>query len=169
MEDTEAIGTQNYELMLVANVDNADQLLSRVEKSIKEANGSGVKVERLDRKTLSYLIKKQTDAIYFVLNFEAEASAVAPIWDKLRLEQEDLLRYLLIKKLDKRIRAKKGKKIQEVQEGKEAEEKSTEKPKVTVAVKTAAKVSKVTKVKKVSKVKSKKAKVTKSAAKKGKQ
>ena len=71
--------------MLVAVNDKADQLLGRVEKFIKDANGAGARVERLGKKQLAYVIKKQTEATYFVVNFEAEGEAIKPIWDKLRL------------------------------------------------------------------------------------
>ena len=128
--------TNNYELMLVANVDRADQLLSRVEKSIKEANGSGIKVERLGKKTLAYAIKKQTDAAYFVISFEAGGETIKPVWDKLKLEQEDLLRYLMLKKKSKKVKGKKADRAEVSKAPQEIEEK----PKVTVAVKKASKV-----------------------------
>ena len=167
----------NYELMLVANVDRADQLLSRVEKSIKEANGSSVNVERLGKKTLAYTIKKQTDAAYFVISFKAEGSAIKPVWDKLKLEQEDLLRYLFLKKKDKKSKSKKGRMVSpiftEASRGKEVSQEDKEKPKVTVAVKKASKVKskkeEVAGESKVSKVKGSKMKSKKSTkGKKGK-
>lgn len=162
-----------YELVIVAVNDKADQLLGRVEKSIKEVNGLNVKVDRLGKKQLAYAIKKQTDATYFLLNFEAEAEAIKPVWDKLRLEQEDLLRYLLLKKENKKPRRIKGKRF--VPKGEEVKEEK-EKPTVTVAVKkstggtkgTKSTKGKVSKVRKVSKVKksTKAAKSTKSKGKK---
>lgn|SRR3989344_3428286 len=139
-----------YELVIVAVNDKADQLLGRVEKSIKEASGANVKVDRLGKKQLAYAIKKQTDATYFLLNFEAEGEAIGPVWDKLRLEQEDLLRYLLIKKENKKPRARKGKRLVEKEQKVEVEK---EKPKVTVAVKKKTDESKVAKDKKATKVK----------------
>ena len=122
-----------YELMLVTNTEKGDSLLVRVEKALKE-KGSNLKVERLGKKTLAYKIKKQTDANYYVLSFEAEGSVVGPIVDKLRLEQEDLLRFLLLKKIEKKSRRK----IKKVAE--EVKEEPKDKPKVTVAVKSKASV-----------------------------
>lgn len=152
-----------YELMLAANNEKADQLLGRVEKFIKDANGESVKVERLGKKQLAYQIKKQTDATYFVVNFQAEGEAIKPIWDKLRLEQEDLLRYLLIRKEEK-----KGKKKKKVSQVSEVAQEEKEKPKVTVVTKKVEKsesvkvpknkdkkVAKVAKGPKVSKTKNK--------------
>lgn len=119
-----------YELVIVAKVDKSDQLISRVEKALKDAQASNLKVERLGKKQLAYPIKKQTDANYFVVNFEAEASAIDGFASKLRLEQEDLLRYLIIKKKQVKAKSRKAAKVQE------AETKTRELPKVTVVTKT---------------------------------
>ncbi|OGD97456.1 30S ribosomal protein S6 [Candidatus Curtissbacteria bacterium RIFCSPLOWO2_01_FULL_38_11b] len=140
-----------YELMLVANVDRADQLLSRVEKNLKEANAVAISVDRLGKKPLAYSIMKQNDAIFFVVSFEAESGSIKSVWDKLRLEQEDLLRYLLIHK-PKVKASKKSRKVA----AKEEKDEEKEKPKVTVAVKKASTVKseeeRVSEVRKVSKV-----------------
>jgi len=122
-----------YELMLVTNTEKGDSLLTRVEKAIKE-KGNNLKVDRLGKKSLAYRIKKQTDANYYVLSFEAEGSFVKPLIDKLRLEQEDLLRFLLLKKVEKKSRRKTKKVVEEVKE------EPKDKPKVTVAVKSKASV-----------------------------
>lgn len=145
----------NYELMIAAVNERADQLLGRVEKFIKEANGLNVKIDRLGKKQLAYAIKKQTDATYFLLNFEAEAEAIKPVWDKLRLEQEDLLRYLLLKKENKKPRKGKRSSFAKASDDKKVsssfakasgdEDGEKKKPTVTVAVKKAAKATKVTK------------------------
>lgn len=143
----------NYELMIVAKTDKSDLLINRVEKAIKEKDAKDLKVESLGKKPLAYPIKKQTDANYYVLNFDASADVIKPVSEMLRLEQEDLLRYLIIKKKEKIVKAR-----QEAVSKKEEDEKT--KPKVTVAVKGTAKV-KSTKVKKggkSSKVKSTKGK-----------
>lgn len=135
-----------YELMLVTNTEKGDSLLVRVEKAIK-VSGSNLKVERLGKKTLAYKIKKQTDANYYVLSFEAEGSFVKPLTDKLRLEQEDLLRFLLLKNVEKKSRIKTRKIAEEVKE------EPKDKPKVIVAVKSKASV-KSTKVKSIKSAKS---------------
>lgn len=142
----------NYELMLVATVDHADQLLSRVEKSLKDADASSVNVERLGKKTLAYSIRKQKDATYFVISFEVASEAIKPVSDKLRLEQEDLLRYMLLKKEYKKKKDRKGRvpEVSKVAEVSDVSQEDKQIPKVTVAVK------------KVSKVKSEKEKDSKS-------
>lgn len=135
--------------MIVAVNDRADQLLSRVEKAVKEASAQNVKVERMGKKQLAYPIKKQVDATYFTLDFEMESEGVKPVSDKLRLEQDDLLRHLLIR-VEKKV--KKVKKAVEVKEQKEETQKeASEKPKVTVVTK--AKVSAKVEKKKVVKAK----------------
>ena len=125
-----------YELMLVTGVDRADQLLTRVEKSLKELNATAIKVDRLGKKQLAYPIKKHADGVYFLVDFEIPAEAIKPISDKLRLEQEDLLRYLLLKK--EKVLATRGKRAKFVEaiQAQEKEETPTTKPKVTVVTKT---------------------------------
>src|SRR3989344_1880414 len=105
-----------YELMLVTATEKGDLLVSRVEKSVKEI-GNNLKVDKLGKKPLAYTIKKQTDA-----------NVVKQLTYKLKLEQEDLLRYLLLKNVEKKASSKKRK----VVEVEEKEQKA--KPKKTVAV-----------------------------------
>jgi len=134
-----------YELMMVTVPTAAgESLISRFEKIIKDA-GAAVKVSNLGRKKLGYPIRKILDADYFVLDFEAEGKVVLPVLSRLRLEQEDLLRYMLIKKKLFKPSKKKGrieKSVDAFEEPKVA--------KVTVVTKkvTEEKVSKVAKVKK---------------------
>ena len=129
-----------YELMVVAVSQNADTLLSRVEKIIKEADAKDVKVERLGRKKLAYDIKKHSEGEFFLLDFNAEAESIRGISDKLRLEQEDLLRHLLIVKKEQRGRKKSGKKLEEARILEEEK-----KPKVTVVTRTVEKALRETK------------------------
>ena len=119
-----------YELVIIAKVDKSEGLVGRVEKTLKDAGATGLKVDSLGKKQLAYPIRKQTDAVYYVVNFEATTSAIGPVADKLRLEQEDLLRYLIIKKKQVKIKSKKAAKNQEV------ETKTSKLPKVTVVTKT---------------------------------
>ena len=122
-----------YELMLVTNVERGDQLLIRVEKSIKAADVSDYKVDRLGKKVLAYQIRKQTDSNYYVLSFNAPGDWISSLTEKLRLEQEDLLRFMLLKKVGK----KKSKKSKgpDVVKAETAQSGIENKPKVTVAVK----------------------------------
>ena len=137
----------SYELMLIVSK-NADgeAFLSKVEKSLKEADITSVSVDRLGVKTLAYPIAKQTEGAYFVLNFEGPGEAVGKIREMLRLEQEALLRYLIIKaKVPKKVT--KGVKRTEVTKEPEEPKVETKVAKVTVKTKVlvAKKASKVVK------------------------
>ena len=100
-----------YELVIVSKISETEGLLSRVEKTLKDANATEVKIEKLGKKILAYPIKKQTEADYIMLNFEAEGKAIAEISDMLRLEQEALLRYLIVRtKVSKVSKVSKGSK-----------------------------------------------------------
>lgn len=95
-----------YELLIVANTKDGEGVFGKVEKIVKDADSSGVKTTKLGKKNLAYPIAKQTEAEYFVVNFEAEGEAVGKITTKLRLEQESILRYLLSK--TKTLKVSKG-------------------------------------------------------------
>lgn len=84
--------------MIVSKISETEGLLSRVEKTLKDANATDLKIEKLGKKILAYPIKKQTEADYIMLNFEAEGKVISDISDMLRLEQEALLRHILLKK-----------------------------------------------------------------------
>lgn len=150
-----------YQLVIVSKLSESDGLLSRVEKALKDAEASEVKVEKLGKKQLAYPIKKQTEGDYTVVNFDAAGAVIADLSSMLRLEQEALLRHLLIKQ---KIRVKPRKKLSV---RKVEPEVKAEAPKVTVVTKTATKESsektkaakeKVTKSDKISKEKTSKAK-----------
>lgn len=143
-----------YELMVVTSgKSEVENLISRMEKLIKDGEGTQVKVVNLGKKTLAYPIKKNTEATYFLVNFEAPTNLISTLTGKLRLEQEEVLRYMIVK-------VKKGKqKAVSVKHMRQIEEKA-EVPKVQVAVKAAnKKVSKSAKTGKKA-VKSKKQKLS---------
>ncbi len=124
-----------YELMVVGSVDGAASLFEKVEKFLKEAEAINVKAEKMGKKNLAYPIKKQTEAEYFLFNFDAEPAQILQLDRKIRLEQEAVLRHLLIKA--KPIRVKKTSKVAKApEEPKVDQEPKVEvKPKVTVTTK----------------------------------
>mgnify|MGYP001608231994 CR=1 FL=1 len=160
-----------YELMVIAKTDSADEVFGKIEKFLKDIDAVSVKAEKLGKKVLAYPIAKQTEGDYFLYNFEAETQTLKGLADKIRLEQEDILRHMLVK-VPKAPKVPKVSKV--VTE--EKEEDVREKPKVTVTtrakVSEGAKVSNVSKGSKVSKAKddnaSKKEKKTVESKKKGK-
>ncbi len=96
-----------YELMLVSKLGAGDELLSLVEKNLKGASAFDLTVDKLGKKPLAYAIKKQVEAEFIVLNFNVEAAAISDLTDALRLEQENLLRYLLTTQKRKKAKQKK--------------------------------------------------------------
>ena len=126
----------------------------KIEKFIEDAKAQNVKVEKLGRKELAYPVKKQKEADYFLFYFDAEGVGIKGIGDKIRLEQEAVLRYLVIAKKAKEI-AQKQKRVAQQEEERSA--------KVTVKTvtspKTAAKVKKTPAKKKETKVVKAKTKV----------
>ena len=129
-----------YELMLVSKLGAGDELLSQVEKNLKGASATDLTVDKLGKKPLAYAIKKQTEAEFIVLQFNVEGAAISDLTDILRLEQENLLRYLLV--VQKRKKAKQKKFAAKKEEVAVKEEKA--KPKVTVVTtKVTSKVEKV--------------------------
>ena len=98
---SDIIFSMTYELTVVASCKlDSDLSFSKVEKVLKGVNACDIAVERLGRKMLAYPIVKQTEGEYFVFNFEAEGEAVKKISEALRLEQEAILRYLIIKRTE---------------------------------------------------------------------
>ncbi len=87
-----------YELMVLGNpAEDVDKLIASVEKFIKDASGSGLSTEKLGKKPLAYPVRKKNEGEYVVFNFEAPGTAVKTVSDKLKLEQEAVMRYLIIK------------------------------------------------------------------------
>lgn len=126
-----------YELMLVTKTSGSADFIAEVEKALKNANATDLKVDSLGKKLLAYPIKKQTEADFTVFLFNAQGAAIADLTSVLRLEQENLLRYLLtVQKIRKPSRKKFAKPV-EVKEEKAS-------PKVTVVTKKVAKESKMT-------------------------
>lgn len=110
--------------MLVVNpTADVDPVISRVEKSIKDASATGLKINKLGKKPLSYQIAKHSEGEYVLFDFEAGGEAVGAVSKRLRLEQEAILRYLIIK-----TKASRVSKISEIKDTRQKEEPS----KVTV-------------------------------------
>lgn len=121
-----------YELMVIAKADGADE---RVEKHLKDLAATEMKKQSLGKKQLAYPIKKVTEAEYFLWTFEAEGAAVNQLDNKLRLEQELILRHLLTV-FDPKKAAKAAKSPQVVEElSVVAAPEPKAKPKVTVTTK----------------------------------
>ncbi len=144
-----------YELMLVSKIGKGEELLSLVEKNLKNASAVDLVVDKLGKKPLAYTIKKQTEAEFIVMNFNVDGAAISDLTDILRLEQENLLRYLLTVRKNKKIKQKK----QALKKEEVVIKEEKAKPKVTVVttkVKKTTQTSKVVKKTSTTNVKGKK-------------
>lgn len=88
---------KNYELALVlkSSLSEADQkkFIDETKKTIGES-GQVLAEKALGRKNLAYRIGGETNGVFFVVNFQAEAPVPVELARKLRLD-EDVLRYII--------------------------------------------------------------------------
>lgn len=66
-----------------------------LKKSIETARGEQIVEEKLEKRTLSYPIKKQTEGIYLIYKFTAQPAAVQRIKEDFK-HNESVLRYAII-------------------------------------------------------------------------
>lgn len=92
---------RDYELVLVLDtkITGAKQktLIDKVKKVVENGKGKVNSVDEWGKKELAYPIKKQTEAIYFLLQLELPPEALKKLEDSLRIE-ENVLRHLLVSK-----------------------------------------------------------------------
>ena len=107
-----------YEMMLISKhtLSEADEkkLMVRMEKMLA-GSGKIVKTENLGKKQLAYRIKKETEGNYRLLNLELKPVSIAEITAKLKME-EDILRFLILKKKIKSSKKEKGEMKEKVKE-----------------------------------------------------
>lgn len=89
---------RRYELMLVLNPDTPDEqvqaLLDRATRSIAAAGGQIVKVSPWGRRRLAYQIGQQREGSYFLVLFDAPATAVLELERGLNITEE-VMRHLV--------------------------------------------------------------------------
>lgn len=115
-----------YELMVIGNPKvDSEAMLAVVDRALKEASATSIKMDRIGRKLLAYPIAKQTEGEYVLFNFEAGGEAIALISGKLKLAREMIIRYLItrVESDSTRVKEAKGTKVAE----------GTEETKVTTA------------------------------------
>ena len=92
---------KSYELTLVLKVDLEktvlEKLLAKIKKLVTETGGKVVKEEEWGKRILSYLLKKQTEGLYYCLDLSLEKKDAPAIANKLQME-ENVLRYLMVGK-----------------------------------------------------------------------
>lgn len=89
---------RSYEVMLAINPqledEELDSLLNKLKKLITHAKGEITKTDKWGKRKLAYEIKDFTEAIYVVLNFDADEKIIAEFERVVKLE-EKVIRYLL--------------------------------------------------------------------------
>ncbi len=89
---------RNYEVMLAINPQledkELDSLLDKLKKLITNAKGEITKTNKWGKRKLAYEIKNLTEAIYVVLNFNADEKIIFEFERVVKLE-ERVIRYLL--------------------------------------------------------------------------
>jgi len=117
-------------------------ITSQILKFVEDFGGTEVKEEQLGKKKLAYPIKKTRNGHYVVVNFSIPANKVNALDAKIRTQDQNIVRYILINleehfermEKDKIAQAKMGKRnIPESVEGK-TESKPTENKKPVMPV-----------------------------------
>jgi small subunit ribosomal protein S6 len=94
---------KRYEIVLVAlsdlSKDEVDGLISRCSSIITNEKGIVIKTEKWGTRKLAYRIKKQPRGSYVLIDFIASPAAVSELERILKFDDE-VLRFLTIKKMD---------------------------------------------------------------------
>lgn len=92
---------RNYELVIVldgkVSAGKKKTVVEKLEKLVKDVKGKVSKSKDLGVKDLAYKIKKSMSGLFIHFELELDGAGVKDLAEKLRL-QEDLLRYLLVRK-----------------------------------------------------------------------
>lgn len=89
-----------YELAVVVSAQVEDDqraaTVDKVKSYIERFGGTITEVNDCGKKKLAYEIQKMSEAYYYFIQFDAEATAPAEIENRIRL-MEDVLRFLCVK------------------------------------------------------------------------
>lgn len=94
---------QNYLLTVLVKNDLDEKARGALLDSIKEQFETQVKEDLWGSRSLSYPIKHQDKAYYAHFEFKAEENKISSL-DKMIKLNEDIIRYLLLRKEDKKVR-----------------------------------------------------------------
>jgi len=90
-----------YELLVLLRPDLDEKIqeetVAKLKKTIEEQEGKILDVADWGKKPLSYPIKRFPEALYFLLDLQMPAPAVAKVDHFIRI-QEEIIRHLLVKK-----------------------------------------------------------------------
>lgn len=89
-----------YELMYLLGSQVADteapEVSQRVIKHISDFGGSDIAEQQLGKKKLAYPIKKTRNGFYVVVNFTMDAAKINAFDARLRTQEHDIIRYLVV-------------------------------------------------------------------------
>ncbi len=89
-----------YESVIIINPNCTDEALKALESKFTgliNQNGKVESFENMGKKKLAYDIKKNTEAFYMLINFEAEPSSIAELERNYRIT-DDVLKFIVVKK-----------------------------------------------------------------------
>ena len=89
-----------YESIIIINPNCTDEAVKALEDKFTgliNENGKVESVENLGKKKLAYDIKKNSEAIYMLFNFESKPEAIAEIERNYRIT-DDILKFITVKK-----------------------------------------------------------------------
>ena len=90
---------RNYELMTLLDpnlqTEDISTLLEEIKQTITKNQGKTIKVNQWGKRKLAYEIKKYSEAIYVIIDFELEPENIANIEKSIKFE-EKIIRYLLV-------------------------------------------------------------------------
>ncbi|MDD4364039.1 MAG: 30S ribosomal protein S6 [Atribacterota bacterium] len=100
---------RNYELMILLDPSLQEEEISamtkKVQQSITNNQGKIFRTNQWGKRKLAYEIKKKTEAIYVVFDFELEPENIANIEKNIKYE-EKIIRYLIVLGQEKVLSAK---------------------------------------------------------------
>lgn len=102
----------NYEVMWLLPGDTPDEAIDdsieRVKSAIGDSGGETESAELWARRTLSYPIKKHTEATFCLAKFSID-SRKAPEFDRVMRQDQSLIRYLITRRQPEKATAEDGK------------------------------------------------------------
>ena len=89
-----------YESVIIINPNCTDEAVKALEEKFTgliNKNGKVENVENMGKKKLAYEIKKNAEAIYMLINFEAKPDSIAELERNYRITDE-ILKFIVVKK-----------------------------------------------------------------------
>lgn len=89
-----------YESVIIINPNCTDEAIKAIEErftGLINENGKVESVENMGKKKLAYDIKKNSEATYMVINFEAKPDSIAELERNYRITDE-ILKFIVVRK-----------------------------------------------------------------------